>query len=334
MRGRGTVFLALLATLSSACRFGPNLATLDARTLHARVAGVAPPSVEGAPRNESLAMRATYFPSTAPRARRRKVPLVVIEPLLFRRELLYTGGRDALVPYLQDEGFAVWLVGTEEASAPDPRAMARGIVATVADIARETGARRFDLLALSLGAEGALRALEPLTAQGAPAEIRRVVFLGGGFDFAYPHSFASRIASIRGRGSAPDALCTLDGDVGCARDFRAARDAVPWLAPLPTADDDALRPSRERFPFVTRFTHLPVLFVNGKADGIAPSEAMFPLYTLWGSDEPDPRAVPKLLFLAGRENTLGWDFDHYDLFAGDHAADAWAHAVAWLARGD
>ncbi len=60
---------------------------------------------------------------------------------------------------------------------------------------------------------------------------------------------------------------------------------------------------------------------------------MFPVYTLWGSDEPDPSAVPKLLFLAGRENTFGWDFDHFDLFAGAHAEDVWEHVVAWL-RGD
>jgi hypothetical protein len=59
---------------------------------------------------------------------------------------------------------------------------------------------------------------------------------------------------------------------------------------------------------------------------------VFPLYTLWGSDQADPRAVPKLLFLAGRENNLGWDLDHFDLFAGPHAEGIWHHVVSWLER--
>ena len=314
-------FLAAVAALSVSCHLGADLATLDARTLH----------VSG----ESASMRATYFPPATPRAGRQAVPLVVVEPLLFRRDLLYrdpfrekSGG---LIPYLQAEGFPVWLVWDDAPSPPSARTLSRGIADTVASIATETGARRFDLLGLSLGSEGALRALEPLTAPGSKIEIRRVVFLGGGFDFAYPHSFASRIAGIRG-GQA-SALCTLDGD-DCSRDFRRPDAATPWLASLPAADDDALAPSRERFPFVKRFTRAPVLFVCGKADGLSPSESMFPLYTLWGSDEPDSRAVPKLLFLAGRENALGWDFDQFDLLAGDHAEDVWEHVVAWLRRGD
>ena len=313
---------AVTAALLLSCRLRPDLATLDARTLRPVLAGA----------DAALPMRATYFPSTAPRARRRDVPLIVVAPLLFRRELLYPEQGGGLVPYLQAEGFPVWLVWVDSPTPPGARVLARGIAATVASIATETNVRRFDLLGLSLGAESALRALEPLTAPGSGVEIRRVVFLGGGFDFAYPRSFATRVASIRG--GAASALCTFDGDVGCARDFRRPSAAVPWLASLPPADDDALVPSRARFPFVAHLTRLPVLFVAGKVDGVAPSESVFPLYTFWGSDEPDPRAVPKVFFLAGRENALAWEFDQFDLFAGEHAEDVWEHAVEWLRRGD
>jgi pimeloyl-ACP methyl ester carboxylesterase len=310
--------LALLASVGTlACAPRTDLATLDARTLHA---------IEG---GDALPMRATYFPSTAPRSRRRDVPLIVVEPLLFRRELLYANG--GLIPYLASEGFPVWLVWVD-AAPPDARTLARGIAATVASIARETGVHRFDVAGLSLGADATLRALETLTAPASGVDVRRVVFLGGGFDYAYPNSFASRVASLRGGPAA--ALCTLDGDAHCARELLHPDAAVPWLGALPAADDDALRPSRERFPFVARFTHLPVLFEGGKGDGIAPSESFYPLYTLWGSDQPDTGAVPKLFFLAGRENGLGWDFDAFDLLAGKHGPDAWAHVVAWLERGD
>ncbi len=322
MKARAALsLLGFAAALSSAaCVHGTSVTTFDARTLRATIT------------NEATPMRATYFPSTAPRTRRRDVPLVVVEPILFRRELLYRGGDGGLVSYLQSEGFPVWLVWIDAPSPPDARSLSRGIAETVASIAKESGVRRVDLIGLSLGAEATLRALEPLTAPGSAVEIRRVVFLGGGLDFAYPHSFASRVASVRG--GPASAMCSLDGDVGCAREFHAAATAVPWLGAIPVADDDELLGARERFPFVGRFMHLPVLFVAGKADGLAPSEAIFPVYSLWGSEESDAGKVPKLFFLAGRENGLGWDFDAFDLLSEERGERVWEHVVGWLARGE
>ncbi len=318
-RSASAALVVLAATAALSCREAATPATFEARTL--RPAKAARPLVV-----------ATYFPSTAPRARRREVPILVIAPVLFRREILYWAPDRGLIAYLQQEGFPVWLLWTATSPAPNARDHARGIAEAAAAIAGETGIRRFDLLGLSLGAEATLRALEPLTAPGSPVAIRRVVFLGGAFDFAYPHSFGSRIAPVRGGPAA--ALCSLGGDVGCAREFRRPDAAVPWLGAIPRADDDALAPSLERFPFVKRFARLPVLFVDGKVDGVSPSEATYPLYRLWGADEPDPSRVPKLFFLAGRENALGWDFDHFDLFAGSHATDVWSHVVTWLTRDD
>jgi hypothetical protein len=313
---RGHVLASVAALLALSCRHGTDPATLDARTLRATI------------EDDALPMRATYFPPTGPRAHRRNDPLVVVEPLFFRRDLLYPEHGGGLVPYLEDAGFPVWLVWVDAPSPPEARPLGRGIAQTITSIATATGARRFDLLGLSMGSDAALRALDLLTSPGSPVTIGRVAFLGGGFDFAYPHSFASRIAPIRG--GPASRLCALDGSRGCGRELRDADAATPWLGVLPPASDDALLPSRERFPFVAHFAKLPVLFVNGKRDGIAPSESMFPLYTLWGSDEPNPRAIPKLLFLAGRENALGWDFDHFDLLAGPHAERVWNHLVAWL----
>ena len=313
----------LVAWLAIACRPVSDPSTLDARTMRVQVAR------EGA---ADLPMRATYFPPATPRAGRRDVPVVVVEPILFRRELLTVGpGPDGgLVSYLATEGFPVWLVWVDAAVPPDPRALAVGVAQVVASIARETGVKRVDLLGLSLGAEASLRALEPLTAPASPVTVRRVVFLGGGFDFAYPHSIAARLAAVRGQQAS--ALCSLDGDVDCARQFRQPRAAVPWLGVLPPADADELQASRDRFPFASHLTRLPVLFVNGKADGIAASESMFPLYTFWGSDEPDPRDVPKLMFLAGRENGFAADYDHFALFGAPGADEVWDHVVGWLKR--
>lgn len=318
--------LAALGASPLACRHGTDLATLDARTLRPETRGDA-----GAPGS----MRGTYFPPRSPYVGRHGVPVVVVEPILFRRELLYAApdgtASGGLIPYLQEEGFPVWLVWSDPGSGAGARALSGAIARTVGAIARETGADRFDLVGLSLGAEGALRALEPLTDASSPVRIRRAAFLGGGFDFAYPHSFGARIGALRGGPAAP--LCTLDGDAACAREFRTPLAVTPWLGSLPGGDPDALAPSRERFPFVAGLS-LPVLFIGGKVDGISPSESVFPLYTLWGSAAPAPGTVRKRFFLAGRENALGWEFDHFDLFAGAHAADVWAQLASWLEGDD
>jgi pimeloyl-ACP methyl ester carboxylesterase len=282
---------------------------------------------------DALPVHATYFAARTPRAHERRTPIVVVEPILFRRELLYAGpDGGGLVSSLRDEGFAVWLVGASAPALPDARALGRGIAQMVTEIARETGVRSFDLIGSSLGSEAALYALDRLTAPDSPVSVRCAAFVGGGFDFAYPNSFARREAHV-GPGEA-SRLCTQADDPGCMREFHRPADAMPWLGALPPVAADDLEPSDARFAFVRGFSHLPVLFVTGKSDGIAPSESAFPLYEHWGADARDSRAVPKLFFQAGLENELGRDLDHFELFAGRDASRV-AHIVArWLARAD
>ena len=323
---RSLAFALLGLAALPGCR---HAAGLEARTLKAEA------PADGAS-SAPVPMRATYFPASVPRAGRKETPLLVVEPLLFERELLFDGPHGGLVSYLAAHGFRVWLVGPDGPATPKATDLARGIRATAETIAREAGVRRFDVVGLSLGGEAALAALDGLTAPGSRIEIRRVAFMGTGFDFAYPHSFAARVAPHVGPEGAPaSTLCTLDGDTGCARLFHDPGGASSWLGALPAEDPAALRPASERFAFVARFTALPVLFVTGKADGIAPSESMFPLFTLWGSQEHDRRAIPKHLFLAGRENGFARDDDQFDLFGSEAARDeVWAHLAAWLAKGE
>ncbi|HEY2512211.1 MAG TPA: hypothetical protein VGI39_15195 [Polyangiaceae bacterium] len=330
MRGLRSLAVALIGSAALAgCRHAAGAEGLEARTLRAEAPA---DGASGSP----VPMRATYFPASVPRAGRKGTPLLVVEPLLFQRELLFDGPHGGLVTYLASSGFRVWLVGPAGPAIPNTTDLAHGIRIAAEAIAREAGVRRFDLLGLSLGGEAALGALDGLTAPGSGVEIRRVAFVGAGFDFAYPHSFAARVAPHLGPGGAPaSALCTLDGDTGCARLFHDASGASSWLGALPAEDPAALRPASERFPFVARFTALPVLFVTGKADGIAPSESMFPLFLLWGSQEHDRRAIPKHLFLAGRENGFARDDDQFDLFGSEEARDeVWTHLAAWLASGE
>ena len=330
MRGLRAFGLVLMGAAALAgCRHAAGAEALDARTLRTE----APAEGNTA---AAVPMRATYFPASVPRAGRKETPLLVVEPLLFERELLFEGPHGGLVGYLASEGFRVWLVGPAGHGTPKTADLARGIRATAEAIGREAGVRHFDLIGLSLGGEAALTALDGLTAPGSKVSIQRVAFVGTGFDFAYPHSFAARVAPHLGPdGASATTLCTLDGDTGCTRLFHDPSGAASWLGALPPEDANELRPASERFPFVARFTALPVLFVNGKADGIAPSESMFPLFSLWGSAERDRRAIPKHLFLAGRENGFARDDDQFDLFGSQRARDeVWAHLAAWLGKSE
>jgi hypothetical protein len=271
-------------------------------------------------------VHATWFPPTV-RARPDSPPLVLVEPILFRRDLLTRPG--GLVPWLEAEGFSVWVVGPDAPDRTDARSFGAGIVRAVDVVAQKSGSSRVSIVAASFGAPAALHALEVLTAPTAKIAIDRVVFLGGALDHAYPGSVAARIAAQRGGPGA--ALCTLDDGAFCAHAFHDARAATPWLGSVPRAEEAEAAPAATRFPALSRFHDLPVLFVAGKGDGLAPSESIFPAYTAWGRGGGTDRDVPKLFFLAGRENGFEEDYDAYELLAGEHAeGEVWTRLAEWL----
>jgi len=303
-----------VASLAIGCaRPAFDVASIDSRTLHDVVA------TDGG----SLAMHAIAFP---PRATMHpaRVPLVIVEPTVWRRELLLRDG--GLVASFEDAGFPVWLVGCDADVPPDAPTLAIGIAHAVGAVARAARVDRVDVLALGFGGPAAMLALEPLTSPSSPVHVGRVAFLGAPFDEAYENSFARRVAAVRGGRAI--ALCTLTDGTACDRMFRDRR-AVFWLGALPPADPTETQPARERFPFVARFADLPVLFVVGKRDGIAPSESVFPVFTLWGSEARDPGSVSKGFFIAGRENEFRDDEDAFDLLDG-RAEGAWSRIVGFL----
>jgi hypothetical protein len=285
--------LVTAALLATACARPPyDAASSDARTL--RAPGEPP-------------MHAVAYPprgkSNPPAA-----PLLVVEPVVWRRDLLLRHG--GLVSWLEDDGFPVWLVGAD-GDPRDARALADGIVRTAGVIARATGAPRVDVLATGLGGAATMLALDPLTSPSSPVHVGRVAFLGTPLDRAYVGDANARVAA--------STLAFHD------------RSAVEWLGAVPPADRLEGRPARERFPFAARFAALPVLFVAGKVDGIAPSETQYPAFALWGRDAEYRHAVPKSFFLAGRENGFDRDADAFDLVDGSPTAIAtWSRIAAFL----
>jgi hypothetical protein len=284
--------LPALAALAIGCaRPAHDVASIESRTL--RVAGDPP-------------MHAIAFPPRV--AGRARTPLVVVEPILWKRDLLLKDG--GLVAWLEDEGFPVWLVGTDAASPPDARALGAGIARTATALARAARLDRVDLVATGLSGDAALSALEGLTAPSSPVQVGRVAFVGAPLDLAYPGDLRARVAG--------STLAFHD------------RAAVGWLGVVPPADPAEAKPARERFPFVARLD-VPVLFVAGKSDGIAPSESVFPVFKLWGTASGGMRPLTKGFFLVGRENGLDVDADAFDLFdGGDAAVAAWERLEGFL----
>jgi hypothetical protein len=315
-------FALALVTLAAsatplACAHAPyDPSRLDARALHDSVA---------TPAGEAR-FHAIPFP---PRARTRptRPPLVLVEPILFRRELLLED--DGLVATLEDAGFSVWLVGADADVPPDARTCATGIARSIGSVARAATVDHVDVVSLGLSGAATLGALAALDEPGSPVHVTKLALVGTPLDEAYPGSFASRTRMVAG--GPASALCGLDGGTGCTRAFRDPG-AAPWLGALPPAEPDAAKRARERYPQVPRFESTSVLFLAGKLDGVAPTESLFPVFEAWGSGlETGGTAVHKRFFIAGLENSLGRDFDGFALLARQDGAGAvWDQLIAFL----
>jgi hypothetical protein len=314
-RSLALVALAALALAPLGCLHAPfDPSRLDARALHDSVA---------TPAGEAR-FHAIPFP---PRARTRptRAPLVLVEPVLFRRELLLEDG--GLVATLEDAGFPVWLVGADVEVAPDARTSATGIARAIGSVARAAGVDHVDVVSLGLSGAATLGALSSLAEPGSPVRVTKLALVGTPLDEAYPGSFASRTRAIAG--GPASALCMLDGGTGCTRAFRDPG-AAAWLGVLPAPDPDDAKHARERYPWLPRIEGTSVLFLAGKLDGVAPTESLFPVFEAWGS-ELGAASVHKRFFIAGLENSMGHDFDGFALLARQDGASAvWDQLIAFL----
>jgi hypothetical protein len=287
----------------------------DARAFHD---SVATPSGQAS-------FHAIPFP---PRARTRpsRLPLVVVEPVLFRRELLLEDG--GLVATFEDAGFPVWLVGSDADVPPDEKTWAAGVARSIGSVARESHAAHVDVLALGFAGPATLGALAELSAPSSPVAIDALALMGTPLDEAYPDSFAKRVRPVAG--GPASALCALQSGAACANTFRDPR-ASSWLGSLPASGASDAR-SAERYPWLFAPSATSVLFVAGKIDGVAPTESIYPAYVAWGSSA-DRAAVKKRFFVAGLENGLGRDFDSFSLLElGDGASAVWSQLVGFFSE--
>jgi hypothetical protein len=306
--------LLLASALLAACRYSD----IPQDTLAKRALPLA--EAEGSPR-----VTATYFPVTHANAIRR-VPVVVLEPRFFGSDVLHRGREGGLLAYLNFKGHPAWRITIETPTASS-RALATPVAHAIRAISQASKEPAIDVLGASLGAPSLLHAVALLADEGA-SPVRRVVFLGAGLDYAYPGSFLEREHDHLG-GLAGE-LCATEA--ACKKLVHHPESARPYLGRLPPTDADDAVPAAKRYTFLERRPE-PVLFIAGKADGIAPSEASFPVFLKWGEALPGRAMTTKRFFLAARENALGDDYDHAELFLGERVeSEVFAPIVAFLER--
>jgi hypothetical protein len=306
--------LLLASALLAACRYSD----LPKDTLAKRVLPLA--EAEGQAR-----VTATYFPVTHANAIRH-VPVVVLEPRFFGPDVLHRGREGGLLAYLNFKGHPAWRITIETPTASS-RALAAPVAHAIRAISQASKEPAIDVLGASLGAPSLLHAVALLADEGA-SPVRRVVFLGAGLDYAYPGSFLERERDHLG-GLARE-LCATEA--ACKKLVHHPESARPYLGRLPPTDADDAVPAAKRYAFLERRAE-PVLFIAGKADGIAPSEASFPVFLKWGEALPGRAMTTKRFFLAARENALGDDYDHAELFVGERVeSDVFEPIVAFLER--
>jgi len=298
----------------AACRYSD----IPQDTLAKRVLPLA--EAEGQPR-----VTATYFPVTHANAIRR-VPVVVLEPRFFGPDVLHRGREGGLLAYLNFKGHPAWRITIETPTASS-RALAAPLARAIRAISQASKEPAIDVVGASLGAPSVLHAIALLADEGA-SPVRRVVFLGAGLDYAYPGSFLERERDHLGGPTRE--LCATEA--ACKKLVHHPESARPYLGRLPPRDADDAVPAAKRYALLERRSE-PVLFIAGKADGIAPSEASFPVFLKWGEALPGRAMTTKRFFLAARENALGDDYDHAELFVGDRVEyEVFAPIVAFLER--
>jgi pimeloyl-ACP methyl ester carboxylesterase len=274
-----------------------------------------------------VSLRATYYPLTHRNARRQP-PVVLFDPVFWSRGILHRGREGGLIPFLNYSGFPVWLVYADQYEGRTPRELGEALATALRELAKASDVGQVFLGGLSLGSQAVLEALRQASPEGRLGRVlvRKVFFIGAGLDYAFPDSFLAHSQSLANGPS--KALCDRDGGRACQRYFSGGQAAQRLLGTLPLLDtgplDDARLPSLASF-------RMPALFVAGKIDGIAPSESVFPAYQRYGSREPDERQIPKRLLIAGLENRMHEDYDHYTLFAGKHVeGDVFEPLRQWL----
>ncbi len=263
------------------------------------------------------------FPKTYSATLSRSFSLVLVSPVLVKDEILYNSTSSSLIPWFNSRGVSVWLVKIPAHTRLDYFGTA--VLPQIASsIQQNSTEENWVMGGVSLGGQAIAHYLqkadENATATG--MRVDAVFFLGTGFDYAYPSSFARVLKD------------QLKSDDLCAQDFCSRY--LPELAPRFAAKrsdlfDNAGKPvwSEAIDGSRLRGKKVRLFFISGKIDNVAPSESVYKFYT---QVVGVPQNSPDYRFLqAGRMNRFAEDFNHTQLLGSDAlASDILPVVLDWI----
>ncbi len=264
----------------------------------------------------------TLFPRTYGALAGPSFGLVLVSPVLVKDEMLYNSGSHSLIPWFNARGIAVWLIRIPAQTNLEQFGRETLPVVTAA-IRKNSNDEVWVMGGVSLGGQAIAHYLAdaPRNATVTGMLVKAAFFLGTGFDYNYPDSFARRLLA------APANLCSgsfCDNYFpGVPSDMIQPKAALFDTKGKPVWRDvingAALRDSGVR------------LFIAcGKIDNVAPSEAVYKFYTQALGDER--QVSPDVRFLQpGRMNRHSADFNHSMMVASPElAADILPEILRWL----
>ncbi|MFZ5629946.1 MAG: hypothetical protein ACOY5B_12510 [Spirochaetota bacterium] len=264
----------------------------------------------------------TLFPRTYSALAGSSFGLVLVSPVLLRDEVLYNSGTSSVIPWFNARGISVWLVRIP------PRAnleqFGRDTLPVVtAAIRKNSNDDAWVLGGVSLGGQAIAHYLAeaPRNATVSGMLVKAAFFLGTGFDYNYPDSFARRLAA------APADLCS----------GKFCENYMPGMPPLLIQPKSALFDTKGKPVWrdtidgaLVRGKGVRLFIAAGKIDNVAPSEAVYRFYTQALGDET--KNSPEMRFLQpGRMNRHAADFNHTMMVASDAlASDILPEIVRWI----
>lgn len=234
--------------------------------------------------------------------------LLILDPLFFNPEAL-----QPMASYFASEGYRVLILEVKDPGPP----------VTMPDEAQLTGAVEMvkrlypgrPVFAMGVSLSGI--AWAPFLEQN-ESGLSGIIFNGTGFDYDYPGSFYNMVAGFKNEGTSLTELCMTPGK--CPSFVR------PDLVSAGIRMEDLpLRPkglTGKQILNYFRTAKIPVAFVNGKIDGIAPEETVYPAIRDLGSQKTETNPQSRNFYLeASTANGMNTDYDHFDLFTSADAED-------------
>lgn len=235
-----------------------------------------------------------YFPQTF--AGGEGYSLILTTPVILDEKILYSG-KESFINYFTHRGVSVWLVRKSR----DMSFLEYGrdfLKVAVEKIRKQSAEENWFLGGMSLGGLGALYYLmEEETVHKSQKYVKKAFFLGTGFDYSYTRSVAEKFSK------ADDSLCEKNESL-CIALFGEKPPVKVWASYLSLLQKEQIVATK--YQEKLREIAVDALFIGGKIDNFAPSESIFPVYSLYGAKAR--------FYQASEVNFYEKDFHHIDLF--------------------